>query len=139
MKKMTEAQVRCAGPQEYMNPAMVAFFKDRLETILAAICASNSNPMRDEELTATDPVDKAALEEERRLSILEQRRNHERANKVQQALRRIESGDYGFCESSGDEIGIERLLAVPTAAYSVEAQGAIEYRARFADRSLAAA
>lgn len=130
MKMMTEAQVRCAGTHEYMNPAMVAFFLNRLESMLESICASNSNLMRDEELTATDPVDMAAIEEERRLSILEQRRNHVRANEVRRALRRIESGDYGFCESSGDEIGVERLLAVPTAAYSVDAQGMIEYRAR---------
>jgi DnaK suppressor protein len=70
----------------------------------------------------SDPADRATIEEEHALELRTRDRERKLIKKVQQALARIESGEYGYCEETGDPIGIPRLLARPTATLSLEAQ-----------------
>src|SRR5580693_5113164 len=69
-----------------------------------------------------DPADRATIEEEHALELRTRDRERKLLKKVQQSIASIESGDYGWCEETGEPIGIPRLLARPTATLSLEAQ-----------------
>ena len=75
-----------------------------------------------------DPADRATIEEEHALELRTRDRERKLLKKVQQSLARIESGDYGWCEETGEPIGIPRLIARPTATLSLEAQERRELR-----------
>ena len=77
--------------------------------------------LRENEVT-TDPSDRATLEEEYTLELRTRDRERKLLKKISQSLARIESGDYGFCDETGEPIGLARLLARPTATLSLEAQ-----------------
>jgi DnaK suppressor protein len=69
-----------------------------------------------------DPADRATLEEEHALELRARDRERKLLKKVEAALLRIEDGSYGYCEETGEPIGVARLLARPTATLSIEAQ-----------------
>jgi len=75
-----------------------------------------------------DPADRATIEEEHALELRTRDRERKLLKKIQQSLARIESGEYGYCEETGEPIGIPRLLARPTATLSLEAQQRRELR-----------
>ena len=75
-----------------------------------------------------DPTDRATLESDRALLLRMRDRERKLLKKVQQSLARIDSGDYGWCEETGEPIGVPRLLARPTATLSLEAQERRELR-----------
>ena len=75
-----------------------------------------------------DPADRATIEEEHALELRTRDRERKLLKKVEQALARIESGDYGWCEETGEPIGLNRLIARPTANLSLEAQERRELR-----------
>jgi DnaK suppressor protein len=77
-----------------------------------------------------DPADRATIEEEHALELRTRDRERKLIKKVQQALARIDSGEYGYCEETGEPIGLKRLLARPTATLSLEAQQRRELRQR---------
>lgn len=70
----------------------------------------------------SDEADQAAFEEELRLSLRQANRESRLVSNIDTALRRIESGDYGYCEETGEPIGIARLLFRPTARLCIEAK-----------------
>lgn len=123
-KPLTEAALLKMPESDYMNAAQLAFFRTRLETLrdeMLANAADTGEHLKENENFA-DPNDRATVEEE---NMLEQRvRDRERKllKKINKALARIESGEFGFCLETGDPIGLPRLLARPTAEYSIEAQ-----------------
>jgi len=83
---------------------------------------------------ASDPSDRATQEEEQALELRTRDRERKLLKKIDEALARITAGTYGFCEDTGEPIGIGRLLARPTATLSVEAQDKRErMQKRFAD------
>ena len=69
-----------------------------------------------------DPADRATIEEEHALELRTRDRERKLLKKVQAAIKRIDDGDYGWCEETGEPIGVARLLARPTATLSLEAQ-----------------
>ena len=75
-----------------------------------------------------DPAARATIEEEHALELRTRDRERKLLKKVQQSIARIDSGDYGWCEETGEPIGIPRLLARPTATLSLEAQERRELR-----------
>ena len=77
--------------------------------------------LRENEIT-TDPSDRATLEEEYTLELRTRDRERKLLKKVEKSLRMIDDGSYGYCEETGEPIGIPRLLARPTATLSLEAQ-----------------
>jgi DnaK suppressor protein len=81
-----------------------------------------------ENVVVPDPADRATIEEEHALELRTRDRERKLLKKVQQSIAAIDNGDYGWCEETGDPIGIGRLLARPTATLSLEAQQRRELR-----------
>ena len=120
----TEEQLLKMPDAAYMNDEQLAFFKYRLQRMeqeLLTNAGETTEHLR-ETVIVPDPADRATIEEEHALELRTRDRERKLLKKVQAALQRIESGDYGFCEETGDPIGIPRLLARPTATLSLEAQ-----------------
>lgn len=127
---LTEAALLKMSEKDYMNKEQLAFFKDRLEALRDDIL-KNANETTEhlrENVLVPDPADRATIEEEHALELRTRDRERKLLKKVEQALARIESGDYGWCEETGEPIGISRLLARPTANLSLEAQERRELR-----------
>lgn len=121
---LTEEQILAMGEQEYMSPAQLAFFKVRLQQLekdLLRNAGETTEHLR-ETVLVPDPADRATIEEEHALELRTRDRERKLLKKVQQSLHSIESGEYGWCEETGEPIGIPRLLARPTATLSLEAQ-----------------
>lgn len=127
---LTEAEILKMGEKDYMNEDQLAFFKDRLEQLQAEILknAGQTTENLRETILVPDPADRATIEEEHALELRTRDRERKLLKKVQQSLARIESGEYGWCEETGEPIGIPRLLARPTATLSLEAQERRELR-----------
>jgi DnaK suppressor protein len=120
----SEEQLLRMPDAAYMNEDQLAFFKYRLQRMemeLLANAGETTEHLR-ETVIVPDPADRATIEEEHALELRTRDRERKLLKKVQSALQRIDSGDYGFCEETGDPIGIPRLLARPTATLSLEAQ-----------------
>jgi DnaK suppressor protein len=123
-KLPTEEQLLRMSDADYMNTEQLAFFKYRLQQMekeLLSNAGETTEHLR-ETVIVPDPADRATIEEEHALELRTRDRERKLLKKVQSSLAAIESGDYGFCEETGDPIGIPRLLARPTATLSLEAQ-----------------
>ncbi|MDB5798652.1 MAG: dksA [Paucimonas sp.] len=121
---LSEAQLLQMSDKDYMNQAQLAFFKARLQQLerdLLKNAGETTEHLR-ETVLVPDPADRATIEEEHALELRTRDRERKLLKKVQQSLASIESGDYGWCEETGEPIGIPRLLARPTATLSLEAQ-----------------
>ena len=129
-KLLTEAEILKMGDKDYMNEAQLAFFKHRLEQLRDEILknADQTTEHLRETVIVPDPADRATIEEEHALELRTRDRERKLLKKVEQSLQRIESGDYGWCEETGEPIGVPRLLARPTATLSLEAQQRRELR-----------
>ncbi|HQX05869.1 MAG TPA: RNA polymerase-binding protein DksA [Zoogloea sp.] len=123
-KLLTEAEILAMPEDDYMNPAQLEFFRVRLSRMrdeLLENAASTGANLRENELVA-DPADRATVEEEHALELRVRDRERKLLKKIDEALGRISEGEYGWCEETGDPIGIGRLLARPTATLSIDAQ-----------------
>lgn len=121
---LTEAELLKMPEKDYMNPAQLAFFKQRLQDMEREILqnAHETTEHLQETVIVPDPADRATIEEEHALELRTRDRERKLLKKVQQAIVRVDSGDYGYCEETGEPIGLQRLLARPTATLSLEAQ-----------------
>jgi len=129
-KPLTEADLRSMPEDQYMNPAQLEFFRltlRRMEAELLANAGETTEHLR-ETVIVPDPADRATIEEEHALELRTRDRERKLLKKIQQSITRIESGEYGWCEETGEAIGIPRLLARPTATLSLEAQQRRELR-----------
>ncbi|HRK56864.1 MAG TPA: RNA polymerase-binding protein DksA [Burkholderiaceae bacterium] len=123
-KLPTEEQLLKMPEDQYMNEDQLAFFKYRLEQIekeLMANADETTEHLR-ETVIVPDPADRATIEEEHALELRTRDRERKLLKKVKSSLASIEAGEYGYCEETGEPIGIARLLARPTATLSLEAQ-----------------
>jgi DnaK suppressor protein len=120
----TEGDLLKMADTDYMNEQQLAFFKHRLQQMERELLqnAGETTEHLRETVIVPDPADRATIEEEHALELRTRDRERKLLKKVQQALTRIDSGDYGYCEETGEPIGIPRLLARPTATLSLEAQ-----------------
>ena len=123
-KPLTEAALQKMPASAYMNADQLAFFRSRLEAMRDELLsnAANTGEHLKENENFADPNDRASMEEEHMLEQRVRDRERKQLKKINSALKRIESGEYGWCEETGDPIGLPRLLARPTAEYSIEAQ-----------------
>jgi DnaK suppressor protein len=121
---LTEEQIRAMSDEDYMNPAQLAFFKNRLQELEKELLknAGETTEHLRETVLVPDPADRATIEEEHALELRTRDRERKLLKKVQQSLASIDSGEYGWCEETGEPIGIPRLIARPTATLSLEAQ-----------------
>jgi len=124
VRELTEEELLAAPEKDYMNDAQLAFFKKRLLELrdqLLQNADDTGEHLRENEIT-TDPSDRATLEEEYTLELRTRDRERKLLKKVEKSLRLIDDGSYGWCEETGEPIGVPRLLARPTATLSLEAQ-----------------
>jgi len=127
---LSEAELLRAPASQYMSAEQLAFFRARLlETQKEMLEKANrtSEQLREHELEP-DPTDQATIEEEYALELRARERERKLLKKIDEALRRIDEGNYGYCEETGEAIGIPRLLARPTATLTIEAQARREQK-----------
>jgi DnaK suppressor protein len=123
-KPLTEADVLKMPEKDYMNEAQLAFFRDLLSRMRDDILRKADETvehMREVD-NVSDPADRATVEEEHTLELRARDRERKLLKKIEQAIERIDNGDYGYCDETGEPIGIGRLLARPTATLTIEAQ-----------------
>lgn len=127
---LTEEALLKMKPDDYMNEAQLAFFRRLLLEMKARYVESagqTSEHLRENDMVP-DPADRATIEEEHALELRVRDRERKQMKKIDEALARIEDGTYGWCEETGEPIGVARLLARPTATMSVEAQARRELK-----------
>ena len=111
--------------EEFMNPLQIEYFRQKLLRWRAELLADSTGTLRhlqEESLLKPDLTDRASLETERAIELRTRDRERKLLKKISQSLARIDSGDYGFCDETGEPIGLGRLIARPTATLSLEAQ-----------------
>lgn len=109
---------------DYMNEDHLAFFRQRLLDMKQEMlnnAAATSAHLQEQESTP-DPADRATLEEEYALELRTRDRERKLLMKIDSTLRKIDDGEYGYCEDTGEPIGLARLIARPTASLTIEAQ-----------------
>lgn len=119
---LTEQQLIAAPEEDYMNEEQVEYFRHLL-TEMAAEIRQQIETSRKELQTMqyeADELDKAALEEERRLQLRFLDRQSKLLPKIGEAIKRLDTGEFGYCEVTGEPIGVRRLLARPTATLCAE-------------------
>ncbi len=131
-KPLSEKALLAMPNSSYMNAAQLAFFRELLlkqRQDLLDNATMTIDHLRDGEAEA-DPNDRATIEEENSIELRIRDRERKMLPRVDAALQRIDSGKYGYCEETGEPIGLKRLLARPTTAFSIEAQERHESRQR---------
>ena len=134
---MSEDDLRAMPESEYMNEVQLEFFRLRLVRMREEVLAREldvKERLHQREVFA-DPADRATAEEEHWLDLRLRERESMLLRKIDEALRRIRDRDYGYCEKTGEPIGIPRLLARPTATVCVDVKGQDEkVETHFRDR-----
>ena len=121
---LTKAEVLKQPESEYMSKEQLAFFKEKLVELRGQIlhnATDTGEHLRDNEV-ATDPSDRATQEEEYTLELRTRDRERKLLKKVDKVIRMVDDGSFGWCEETGEPIGLARLIARPTATLSIEAQ-----------------
>lgn len=123
-KTLTEQELLAMSDKDYMNDKQQEFFRNRLTEMEAELRhnAGQTTENLRESTVVPDPADRATIEEEHALELRTRDRERKLLKKVQAAIKRIDEGEYGYCEETGEPIGVRRLLARPTATLSLEAQ-----------------
>ena len=124
-RELTEAELLAMPDSEYMNDKQREFFRLRLQAQkddLLSNAGETTEHLREDTSIVPDPADRATIEEEHALELRTRDRERKLLKKIAQSLARVESGDYGYCDETGEPIGLARLLARPTATLSLEAQ-----------------
>lgn len=120
--------------EPYMNPVMLEYFRKKLLAWKNEILRESDATLQDLQdeggMQEPDIADRAAVETEVALELRARDRQRKLISKIDDALQRIENGEYGYCEESGDPIGVKRLEARPVATLTVEAQERHERRER---------
>ena len=119
--------------EDFMNPRQQAYFRMRLEEWKNDILAgtkSTINNLQEDSSNLPDIVDRASSESDKALELRTRDRQRKLISKIDAALRRIEEGEYGYCEITGEPISLRRLDARPIATMTLEAQERHERRER---------
>ncbi len=124
-RDLSEPELHAMPEAEYMNDKQLDFFRARLQKQkddLLSNAGETTEHLREDTSIVPDPADRATIEEEHALELRTRDRERKLLKKIAQSLGRLESGDYGFCDETGEPIGLARLVARPTATLSLEAQ-----------------
>jgi DnaK suppressor protein len=124
-RDLTEPEILAMPEAEYMNEKQLDFFRAKLQSLkddLLNNAGETTEHLREDTSIVPDPADRATIEEEHALELRTRDRERKLLKKISQSLGRIDSGDYGFCDETGEPIGLGRLIARPTATLSLEAQ-----------------
>ncbi len=124
-RELNEAELLAMPEAEYMNDKQLDFFRVRLtkqKDDLLSNAGETTEHLREDTTIVPDPADRATIEEEHALELRTRDRERKLLKKVAQSLTRLETGEYGYCDETGEPIGLARLMARPTATLSLEAQ-----------------
>jgi len=124
-RDLTQAELLAMPESEYMNDKQLEYFRTVLEAQKADLLSNageTTEHLREDTSIVPDPADRATIEEGHALELRTRDRERKLLKKISQSIARIESGEYGFCDETGEPIGLGRLLARPTATLSLEAQ-----------------
>ena len=119
--------------EEYMNEKQLAHFRKMLEAWKAELSQDidvTLHSMQDEQTVFADPNDRATQESDMALELRNRDRERKLIKKINETIAKIDSGDYGYCESCGIEIGLDRLRARPTATLCIDCKTLEEIRER---------
>ncbi len=125
VEELTDAEVLAMPDAEYMNEKQMAFFRLKLQVLKQDMlnnAGETTEHLREDTVVVPDPADRATIEEEHALELRTRDRERKLLKKIEQSIARIDAGDYGYCDETGEPIGVGRLLARPTATLSLEAQ-----------------
>lgn len=125
LESLTDADIAAMPDSEYMNSVQMAFFRRKLVQLKQDIlnnAGETTEHLREDTTVVPDPADRATIEEEHALELRTRDRERKLLKKIEQSISRIDSDDYGYCDETGEPIGVGRLLARPTATLSLEAQ-----------------
>jgi DnaK suppressor protein len=123
--ELSDAELISMSDDEYMNDIQMAVFRLKLSKLKQEIlnnAGETTEHLREDTSVVPDPADRATLEEEHALELRTRDRERKLLKKIEQSIGRIDAGDYGYCDETGEPIGLGRLLARPTATLSLEAQ-----------------
>ncbi|WP_297649935.1 RNA polymerase-binding protein DksA [Hydrogenophaga sp.] len=123
--QLTDQDVQAMPDSEYMSDLQLAYFRRKLTQLKSDMLANageTTEHLREDTVVVPDPADRATIEEEHALELRTRDRERKLLKKIEQAIARIDAGDYGYCEETGEPIGVGRLMARPTASLSLEAQ-----------------
>ena len=123
--ELSDAEILAMSDDNYMNETQMAYFRLKLSVLKQEILASaglTTEHLREDTVVVPDPADRATIEEEHALELRTRDRERKLLKKIEQSIQRIDVGDYGYCDETGEAIGVGRLLARPTATLSLEAQ-----------------
>ena len=124
-ESLSDEEVKAMPDSEYMNDKQMAFFRHKLSVLKQEIhnsAGETTEHLREDTVVVPDPADRATIEEEHALELRTRDRERKLLKKIEQSIDRIDSGDYGYCDETGEAIGVGRLIARPTANLSLEAQ-----------------
>jgi len=124
-RELTEPELLAMPEDVYMNDKQLDFFRVRLQLQrddLLSNAGETTEHLREDTSIVPDPADRATIEEEHALELRTRDRERKLLKKISQSITRLDSGEYGFCDETGEPIGLPRLLARPTATLSLEAQ-----------------
>jgi len=116
---------RPSEDEEFMNPRQVEYFRQKLlrwRSDLLREADGTLASLSEGGIHEADITDRASVETDRALELRTRDRARKLINKIDQALQRVENGTYGYCEDTGEPIGLRRLEARPIATLSIEAQ-----------------
>ncbi len=122
---------RPSEDEPFMNDKQKAYFKAKLEEWKADILKESKSTiatLQDQSDKMPDQADRASSETDRSIELRARDRQRKLITKIDSALKRIEDGTYGYCEDTGEPIGLKRLDARPIATLSIEAQERHERR-----------
>ncbi|MDI9329751.1 MAG: RNA polymerase-binding protein DksA [Alphaproteobacteria bacterium] len=125
VEELTDEEVLSMSDNDYMNDTQMAFFRLKLQALKRDILANageTTEHLREDTVIVPDPADRATIEEEHSLELRTRDRERKLLKKIEQSIQRIDQRDYGYCDETGEPIGVARLLARPTATLSLEAQ-----------------
>lgn len=112
--------------EKYMNPVMLEYFRQKLIAQRSELLRESSDTLSTMQteggMQEPDLADRATAETDLGLELRTRDRYRKLVSKIDAAIRRIEAGEYGYCEETGEPIGIARLEARPVATLSIEAQ-----------------
>ena len=125
VEELTDEEVLAMPESEYMGDKQLAFFRHKLVELKRGIhmnADATTENLREDTVVVPDPADRATIEEEHALVLRTRDRERKLLKKIDQSISRIDAGGYGYCDETGEPIGVGRLLARPTATLSLEAQ-----------------
>ena len=122
---LSDAELIAMPDSEYMNDVQMAAFRLKLVELKVGILSNageTTEHLREDTSVMPYPADRATIEEEHALELRTRDRERKLLKKIEQAITRIDANEYGYCDETGEPIGVGRLLARPTATLSLEAQ-----------------